>query len=275
MMHCADDFAMNAAVSAGIVALAQQGAIQATSVMVLSPRWCQHAADVLALHTCPPDFQVGLHLDWTSPFTQTTNHNHGTGTGLHMLMLKACLGRIGVQMAVDIAHIQLCAFENVWGSTPSHIDGHQHVHQFNGIRQGLLLAMHQRYGHLALEKRPILRLSKPPPPNALSDMRKLPYAGYKTRLISAMGANALQKEATQMGFVCSAGLLGVYDFAGGIARYAELMQQWEENCPPNGIIMCHPAMPKAMCDAQNQPDGDDPIAHAREWEFLHLQNKVR
>ena len=39
----ADDFAFNAAVSRGIVTLAQQGRLTATSAMTLSPRWAKDA----------------------------------------------------------------------------------------------------------------------------------------------------------------------------------------------------------------------------------------
>jgi len=39
----ADDFAFNAAVSRGIVTLAQKGRLTATSAMTLSPRWATDA----------------------------------------------------------------------------------------------------------------------------------------------------------------------------------------------------------------------------------------
>ena len=58
---CADDYALNAPVSQGIVALAVLGRLSATSVMSLSPRW---AEDVGGLRDVRERLDVGLHLDF-------------------------------------------------------------------------------------------------------------------------------------------------------------------------------------------------------------------
>ena len=71
---CADDYALNAPVSQGIVALAVLGRLSATSVMSLSPRW---AEDVMALRDVRERMDVGLHLDWTSSFAVAAGHGDG------------------------------------------------------------------------------------------------------------------------------------------------------------------------------------------------------
>ena len=81
----ADDFAFNAAVSRGIVALAQKSRLSATSAMTLSPRWVQ---DAPALAELRGQIDVGLHLDWTSPFAIRIA---GHGSSLPRAMLAAML----------------------------------------------------------------------------------------------------------------------------------------------------------------------------------------
>ncbi len=44
LVVCADDYGMSESVSRAIVALANQGRLSATSAMVLSPLWAEHAA---------------------------------------------------------------------------------------------------------------------------------------------------------------------------------------------------------------------------------------
>ena len=59
----ADDYAMDEAVDAAILDLAERGVVTATSAMVLSPTWPEAAE---ALKDAP--LSRGLHLDFTSPF---------------------------------------------------------------------------------------------------------------------------------------------------------------------------------------------------------------
>jgi len=81
---CADDYALSAAVSQGIAALAEAGRLSATSAMVLSPRWREDAARLAPLRN---RLDVGLHLDWTSDFAREAGH----GLGLGATMLRAAL----------------------------------------------------------------------------------------------------------------------------------------------------------------------------------------
>ena len=139
LILCADDFAANASASRGIAALAGAGRISATSVMVLSPRW---AGDAALLQAMRGQIDVGLHLDWTSAFARTAGH----GVSLASAMRQAVLGGFDRVAARAVIERQLDAFEAVWKSPPDHIDGHQHVQQFAGIREALVAAV-QRQGY--------------------------------------------------------------------------------------------------------------------------------
>ncbi|MEP6965266.1 MAG: ChbG/HpnK family deacetylase [Polaromonas sp.] len=241
LILCADDFALNAPVSEGIAALARAGRLSATSAMVLSPRW---AADAALLRELRGHIDIGLHLDWTSGFARAAGH----GMSLSAAMLKAVLGGFDQAAARTVIARQLDAFESVWQAPPDHIDGHQHVQQFAGIRQALVAVVQARYGP---ENRLYFRLST----GAAAD------ASLKTRIISAMGARALARLAGAAGIACAPVLSGIYDFSGGAQRYARLMDQWLRNAPEGGIIMCHPA-------ARAAPD--DEIGAARAWEHGYL-----
>lgn len=245
---CADDFAFNAAVSRGIVALAQKGRLSAASAMTLSPRWAQ---DAPALKELQGRLDVGLHLDWTSPFAAQAGH----GRSLPWAMLTALLGGFDKNQARPVIERQLDAFERVWQAPPSHIDGHQHVQQFKGIREALVEIIAKRYSHLPAGTKPYLRVSQDP----------TGQADLKSRVIAALGSNAIKSIAIQSGIATATDLFGIYDFTGGEARYARLIARWLTDAPAGCIIMCHPAQ-----GAVTAGDGGDGIAAARQWEFDYL-----
>lgn len=240
---CADDFAVNASASLGIARLAAMGRISATSVMVLSPRW---AHDVALLQDVRGRIDVGLHLDWTSELAIAAGH----GLSLGAAMLKATLGGFDAAAARVVIECQLDAFEAQWKAPPDYVDGHQHVQQFAGIREALVQTLSSRYGALG-PRQPYLRISRGP----------VGAAGLKSRVIAAMGSNALENIASKQGISRATALLGIYDFAGGPARYAALMARWLHAAPPGCIIMCHPAQ------AAEPPDA---IGVARLQEFAYL-----
>ena len=241
LILCADDFAVNESASLGIAALARAGRLSATSAMVLSPRW---AADAALLKEVRGQIDVGLHLDWTSPFARTAGH----GVSLTGAMRQAVLGGFDQKAARVVIERQLDAFESVWKSPPDHIDGHQHVQQFAGIRQALVAAVQQRH---AMKSAAYFRLST----GVAADK------SLKTRIIASLGAAALARLANAAGLACAPALSGIYDFTGGAQRYAQLMDQWLQDAPEGCIVMCHPAL---------RAEAGDEIGAARAWEYAYL-----
>lgn len=239
---CADDYALNAPVSQGIVALAVLGRLSATSVMSLSPRWGEDAA---ALRDVRERLDVGLHLDWTSHFAIAA----GFGSGLGAVMVRAALRRYDVSAVEAEIERQLEAFEAQWQAPPDHIDGHQHIQQFPVLRDALARVLLRRYGGASV--RPWLRVSQVAQP------------GLKAKVISRMGAQALQQWAQQQAWPTVGPLLGAYGFGGSLDDYAHHMQSWLASLPPASpaLIMCHPAV-----SAQT----DDAIGAARKREFAYL-----
>lgn len=244
LIVCADDFAVHPSASLGIVHLARCGRISATSAMVLSPHWPR---DVALLHDVRHQIDVGLHLDWTSDFAFAAGH----GMSLGQAMRRALLGGFDRERARAVIEHQLDLFEAQWGGAPDYVAGHQHVHQFDGIRQVLVQVLSRRYA--ALLRKPYLRVS-----------RGVPGVGdIKTVIISAMGADAIEKIAIHAGFERAVALFGVYDFKGDGLRYAGLMRRWLRQVVPGSILMCHPAQ---------VAEPSDPIGVARAQEFNYLSS---
>ncbi len=239
---CADDYALNAPVSQGIVALAVLGRLSATSVMSLSPRW---AEDVVALRDVRERLDVGVHLDWTSSFAVDAGH----GSSLGVVMARAALRLYDQQAIEDDIERQLDAFESQWQAMPDHIDGHQHIQQFAVFRHALAEVLVRRYGHSA--QRPWLRVSQVAQP------------GLKAKVISAMGAHGLQQWARRHAWPTVGPLLGAYGFDGSMDDYARLMQAWlmQVSQDKPSLIMCHPAV---------SAQADDAIGTARKREFAYL-----
>ena len=221
LVVCADDYAMTPEISTGIIALAAQGRISATSAMTLSPHWPEWARQLPALQS---RIDVGLHLDWTSDFAL----QQGFGRPLGQLMLSSLLRALRPHEVVAQIHRQLDLFEDHAGVTPDHIDGHQHVHQFPTMRDGLIEVLVKRYSP---HQRPWLRVAHVASP---------PWA-IKARIINAMGARALRALAERHGLAHSEHLTGVYDFSGDTDFYRRQLQHWLGQLPPATVLMCHPA----------------------------------
>jgi len=259
LVICADDYAMTPEISAGIIALAEQGRISATSAMTLSPHWPVWARQVRSLQT---RIDVGLHLDWTSDFAL----RQGFGRPLGKLMVQSLLGAMDKTQVRAQIQSQLDLFESHAGSAPDHIDGHQHVQQFPVLREALIEVLLERYPAHA---RPWLRVSHVVCP---------PWA-LKARIINGMGAQALRGLAQQHGLPHSEHLSGIYDFSGDAKRYHRHLQQWLRQRTAGTVLMCHPAQglnvqapfPQARVQEQ-QVLGDPELAH---WLHQHAVRIVR
>jgi len=257
LIICADDFALNDSVSDAIAQLARAGRISATSVLSLSPLWPNHA---LRLKDQRGLVDVGLHLDLTSEFARAA----GYGASLGQVMLRSFgLGYHSTKLD-SVIESQLDRFESIWGGPPEHIDGHQHIHQFPGIRSCLLRVLRARYS--SLNERPWVRVSQVRP------------AHLKSRVISLTGAQRLKEMLVAEGFNLSPLLLGVYGFNLNQPQYRAAFNEWlnliQQMQATDQDLNAHKLPPTIMCHPGMQAQVGDAIGSARCVEFEYLSSET-
>ncbi|SEJ49609.1 ChbG/HpnK family deacetylase [Achromobacter sp. NFACC18-2] len=242
---CGDDFGMNADVDAGMNALAGMRRISAVSCLTLGPTFAANAPRLAAM-----DVDIGLHVN----FSETLDPHGDAMPALGALILKAYAGLLDTAWIDAQLARQMDAFEAAFGRAPDYVDGHQHVHQLPGIRGRILDLLARRYG----TRTPWLRQTAP------GMLCGIPLKeSLKARVIGALGAHALAREARLSGVRTNRRLLGVYAFGGGRRRFAHLLQTWLFNARDGDLVMCHPA----------QGDGPgDALARQRRAEFEVLSS---
>jgi predicted glycoside hydrolase/deacetylase ChbG (UPF0249 family) len=254
LVVCADDFALNAGVSRGIAELAHQQRISATSAMVCSPHWPEHATWLRADRA---QISVGLHLDLTSPWAVQAGH----GRSLAGVITHSLLRLTSAATARRVIRRQLDDFEQVWQAAPGHVDGHQHIQQFPVWREALLELLQTRY---PANQRPWLRVSRPWPG----------ARGFKNGVIGALGSLAWADAARRCQFTGSTALVGIYGFDDSPGHWLRLAEDWlRVAARTTGVVlMCHPGQADAGADPDTNPGANllDPIAAARRQEFSAL-----
>ncbi|HEY9460001.1 MAG TPA: ChbG/HpnK family deacetylase [Paralcaligenes sp.] len=229
---CADDFGMDSGIDDGILRLAQLKRLNATSCLVEGPSFRRNAA---ALNDSA--LQLGLHLNFTESMGEA-----GLYLPVSSLIVRSYLRRLDdAQVHAQIAR-QLDLFEASFGRAPDFVDGHQHVHQLPQIRQALLAELTRRYSprspapEAGARACPWLRHTRAGSQSGLPLRLRL-----KAWIIQSLGSRGLFQSASSAGFSMNAGLLGVYDFRGGVISYQTLLKRWLEYAVDGDEIMCHPA----------------------------------
>ncbi len=159
MIICADDFGYTKDINQAVIELARHGCISAVSCMMGTP-----ASDAAALHTLrgvAPDIDIGLHLAFTidaKPLSAFGSMRTLTGADgrfhpFAKLLWSALLGNIEPTEASLEMQAQYDRFVDCVGRAPDFVDGHMHVHQFPGLREGLI----QCLAHIEPANRPYVR----------------------------------------------------------------------------------------------------------------------
>lgn len=239
---CADDYGQALAISQGILALINQGRLTATSCLVTSPHWEEHAKWLLPLKN---QVDIGLHFNLTEgkPLSGGYSAEYAKFYSVNQLLVMAFLRRIN-QAAIEAeCHAQIDQFEAAMGCLPQYIDGHQHVHQFPVIRDALLNVYEQRLRASGA----YIRLA-----NEVPDMC------LKKLIIYASGAGALSKELKKRAIPHNASFSGIYSFHEA-HEYPVYFAEFLQKVGDRGLIMCHPGLETV--------DLDDPICAARVKEY--------
>lgn len=227
---CADDFGLNSGVSQGILNLVRKRRLSAVSCMTNRPDFAVYAHE---LKDFKDKVQIGLHFNLTEgsflslPDTPCFSLNE--------LLIKAHLHWLDTSFLAKEFTVQLDAFIETMGSLPDFIDGHQHVHQFPGIRQVILDVYEQRLrlnGTYIRSTYPAVSLKK--------------YQ-FKTNILALTGGRVLHRALCKLAIPHNASFSGVYDFNKDV-NYRALFRQWLAMIPDRTLIMCHPGEGEMLGD---------------------------
>lgn len=254
----ADDFAMSGGITAGIESLAGRRRISATSAIVTLPRWREDGARLARLRD---HVAVGLHLNLTlgRPLgAMPLLAPDGLLPDIREITRRALVGQISrAEIAAEVAR-QLDAFEHRVGFLPDHIDGHQHVHAFPMIRDGVIAALQNRF---ALEEfRPLVRV----PADRISAILRRRRSVLKAGGLSLLSAGFARK-LLRAGFPFNQSFAGVSAFSSRFeAVAAELRVARRAVSGGLHLVMCHPGV------ATRELDGIDEISQRRSAELSML-----
>jgi hypothetical protein len=227
---CADDYAMSAGVSRGILELARAGRVSATSVMANVPGWPEHARELADVEG---RIGIGLHLTltWGAPLGAMPRlAPDGVLPSLGRVIRAALTGAVrDAEIAGEIER-QLDAFEAALGRAPDFVDGHQHVHALPGIRDSLLRVLSGR----GLSGRLWLR---DPADGPRAILRRGVAAG-KALTVAALSAG-LGRAARRAGFATNRGFSGFSPFDPARDPGAD-MARFLLAPGPAHLVMCHP-----------------------------------
>jgi len=248
---CADDYGIAPGVNAAIRDLISRGRLNATSVMVLAPRFTRGEVDALVE---AGQAAIGLHLTLTAPFKPlTADFRPLTQADFHPVqaMLRlALLRRLDRAALTREVEAQIAAFSQAFGRPPDFIDGHQHVHLFPQVRDAVLDGA-RRLAPGAWVRQCVSAVSLQA---RLNDPKGL--------LIDVL-SRAVRKRARTLGIATNSAFAGTYTYRPD-ADFARLFHGFLAGLPKGGLVMCHPGH---VDDALRRLD---PLTTIREREYAYL-----
>jgi predicted glycoside hydrolase/deacetylase ChbG (UPF0249 family) len=250
---CADDYGISASVNTAIRDLVARGRLNATSVLVAAPSF--HRSEAISLlNSAPPRVAIGLHLALTAPFCPKSASYEPTRDGA-FLPLAATFRHAATRrlrpdaLAAEIAG-QIGAFRDAFGRAPDFIDGHQHVHLFPQIADGLLAVMKERA--------PDAWVRQCGRALAFADR----FADRKGLFLDLLSLS-FRRRAAARGLRTNPAFAGTYDFRAA-ADFAELFPRFLDRLPDGGVVMCHPGF------VDDELRRLDPLTTLREKEYAYF-----
>lgn len=233
-MLCADDYAMTAGVSRGILRLLEAERISATGAMTNRPFWREGARELRPLIDSA---DLGVHLNLTCGAPLTAMHRlapNGELPRLPRLLAGGIAGRLPLaEIAAEFA-AQLDAYEDAMGRVPAFIDGHQHVHAMPGVRRALADVLDRRYVALQAPARPYIRDAA----DSLGAIRTRAVQQPKALLVAAL-TRPFASRLRAFGFRLNQGFSGYSAFDPRV-DYGREFACYLAAPGDRHLIMCHP-----------------------------------
>lgn len=228
---CADDYGQAEPISKAIITLIQHGRVTATSCMVNSRLWSEHAR---WLDNFVNVVDIGLHFNMTEGMALSPAYIEKYGRHFYPLptvMRKALLRQLDRKTIEAECMAQIDMFYEMMGFLPRYIDSHQHVHQFPVIRDAVINVYNQR---LKAEKAYVRLVNE--------DVKfKDIFTDFKKFVIYSMGTKALKKRLLENDIPHNQSFAGIYSFEKS-PGYEQLFPQFLAQSRDGGLIMCHPSL---------------------------------
>lgn len=254
---CADDFAMTAGISRGILELLERGRLSATGAMTNRPHWPAGARELAAFEDRA---DLGVHLNLTCAVPLTAMPRFAPGgvfPKLTEVITAGLTGRLPVaEITAEIA-AQLDAFEQRMGRLPDFIDGHQHVHGLVGVRRIFLDVIRRRYQGAM---RPYIRVSGDQLRRILA-RRQFTTKALQVKQLSSGFAASLSRT----GFAANDGFAGFSAFD-ATADYGVQFASYLAAPGPRHLVMCHPGY------VDDELPTIDPVLESRAQELAFLRS---
>ncbi|HEY2081883.1 MAG TPA: ChbG/HpnK family deacetylase [Verrucomicrobiae bacterium] len=233
MILCADDYGLSDDIDHAVLDLCGARKLSAVSCMVVFERCTTKSLCELRKYEVPVD--IGLHFCLTDEGLPLATLRAGTLPWIFPsfgnLFRRALAGQVAAQEIASQVSTQYDLFFDKCGRRPDFIDGHLHVHQLPGVREGLLDFVLS----LPSGARPYVRNTYLP----LKKIRRNRLPWLKAALIGAFGAQT-RKRLHAANVATNDGFAGIYDFrewqhyAKYLPRFAACLEK------PNGILVVHP-----------------------------------
>jgi hypothetical protein len=206
MILCADDYGLSRDVDQAILELASSRRLTAVSCMVLLERCTPTLLAELRAHESKLD--IGLHLCLTDErlplsATQDSPSKAKSLPDFRGLLKRALRGALPASEVTLQASAQYELFVKKCGRRPDYIDGHLHVHQLPGARQGLLDFVLS----LPPQSRPYVRNTEMSLPQLVR--HRLPW--LKSAFIGVFGSR-MSRQLRAASIPTNTGFAGIYDF---------------------------------------------------------------
>jgi hypothetical protein len=235
MILCADDFGLSQDIDRAILDLCRLDRLTAVSCMVALERCNSELLRELMAFEKKVD--IGLHLcltDENLPLSRTQAHNAAPFSpfpSFAVLLRRSLQGKVRPsEVTLEVAR-QYELFVEKTERKPAFIDGHLHVHQLRGAREGVM----EFVLGLPAASRPYIRNTRMP-------VRQLRGGGLpwlKTSLIGAFG-DRMFKQLRQAGLATNEGFAGIYDFKAW-RDYPDYLPRFTDSLnETNGMLVVHP-----------------------------------
>lgn len=250
---CADDYGQALPISQGILNLIKQQRLSATSCLVTSPHWVEHAKWLIPYQN---QIDIGLHFNLTEGIPLSDEYKSLYGQSFFSLpqILRKSVTRSLDQAIIEReCEAQLDHFEAALGRLPAYIDGHQHVHQFPVIRDALVRVYEKRLKGQGV----YIRLVNEP-----IELRDL-FFDIKKIVIYLSGTRAFKQLLERHQIPHNSSFAGIYAFSKA-ETYPEQFPQFLTQIKDRGLIMCHPGLAST--------DPHDVIGAARAQEYAYFSS---